>query len=98
MECRDAPLAANGLELSCERTDKLLRRIESVDRILPETPDVQTIWRDFVRVYKVRGRKVYDTRLVAFMMAYGISDILTFNVGDFARYPGILAIDPCDVV
>lgn len=92
------PIPVNGLDLSCIRANELLRRVESVFGILPELPEVQLIWRNLVLIHDVRGRKVHDARLVAFMMAHGIKNILTFNGSDFARYPEITAIDPSTIV
>jgi predicted nucleic acid-binding protein len=36
---------------------------------------------------------VHDARLAAVMLAHGVNHILTFNVDDFRRYPGIV-VDP----
>jgi predicted nucleic acid-binding protein len=41
--------------------------------------------------------QVYDTRLVASMHVHGITHLLTFNVSDFARFPGITAAHPQDI-
>jgi len=46
----------------------------------------------------VRGVKVYDARLVAIMNVYAVDSILTFNVGDFARYGNIRALSPAAVL
>ncbi|MGV2829795.1 hypothetical protein [Myxosarcina sp. GI1(2024)] len=34
----------------------------------------------------MKGTKVHDTRLVAFMLVYRLSHILTFNGKDFRRF------------
>ena len=44
--------------------------------------------------YDVRGRQVYDARLVAVMLVHNISQILTFNITDFKRYQEITAVHP----
>ena len=36
--------------------------------------------------------------LVALMMANGITHVLTLNVPDFARYPGIVAVEPASLI
>jgi predicted nucleic acid-binding protein len=41
---------------------------------------------------------VYDARLVAAMRVYGVSNLLTFDVHDFARYPDIHVLRPTDVL
>jgi hypothetical protein len=40
----------------------------------------------------------HDARLVAFTVAYGLAHILTLNPGDFARFPGIIALTPARVI
>jgi hypothetical protein len=45
----------------------------------------------------LHGLAVHDTRLVSIMHVSGISQILTLNVADFARYPGIVAGTPHDL-
>jgi len=49
-----------------------------------------------VVTFNVSGVQVHDARLVALMKVNVISHILTFNVGDFARYSseGIVAVAP----
>jgi hypothetical protein len=46
----------------------------------------------------VSGKKAHDARLVAAMLAHGLSRLLTFNVSDFARYPGITVLEPAQVL
>jgi predicted nucleic acid-binding protein len=53
-------------------------------------------WRRIVVAYQVSGKSSHDARLVAAMNVHGITQVLTFNVKDFARYPGIQAIHPRD--
>jgi predicted nucleic acid-binding protein len=43
---------------------------------------------------RVNGVQVHDARLVAVMMAHGIRQIVTFDMGDFRRYAAIEAIHP----
>ena len=44
------------------------------------------------------GIQVHDARLVAVMLVHGIENILTLNVTDFQRYPGISAVHPQKVI
>jgi predicted nucleic acid-binding protein len=50
-----------------------------------------------VIAHSVVGVEVHDAKLVASMNAYGITHLLTFNTGDFERYPGITVVDPANV-
>lgn len=54
-------------------------------------------WRRLVLTNSVAGVEVHDAKLVASMNVYGITHLLTFNVADFKRYPGIVAVSPSDV-
>lgn len=56
-------------------------------------------WRGIVLSVGVAGVKVHDARLVAAMLAHGLTHILTFNVKDFQRYIplGITVVHPDDV-
>ena len=51
-------------------------------------------WRRLVVRHAVTGVKVHDARLVAAMLVHGVSNILTLNDRDFARYAGISAVNP----
>ena len=45
-------------------------------------------------IHSVSGKQAHDTRIAAAMNVYGISQLLTFNVGDFKRFQNISIIDP----
>jgi len=42
--------------------------------------------------------QVHDARLVALMQVHGISHVFTLNPSDFARYSGITALTPANVI
>ncbi len=48
-------------------------------------------------LHQVIDNQVYDARLVAAMLVYGIGRILTFNGADFSRY-GLVVLHPSAVV
>jgi hypothetical protein len=48
-------------------------------------------------MYQILGKTAHDGRLVAAMQRHSISNLLTFNKGDFARYP-ISAFSPADII
>jgi len=54
-------------------------------------------WRRLVAAHDVRGVQVHDARLAALMEVYGVTSILTFNGGDFARYTKVQAIHPSEL-
>jgi len=93
------PINRNGFGLTPLETDRLLRIAERLFPLLPDSPTVYPEWRRLVVTYGVSGVQVHDARLVAAMISYGVTHILTFNTADFARYAteGIVAVDPVTV-
>jgi predicted nucleic acid-binding protein len=92
------PAANNGLGFTIEETQEELARIEGFFEIISENMDSYDAWKTLVISNRVSGAKVHDARLAAVMKAYNISQIVTFNVGDFARFSGIEAVHPDKVV
>lgn len=87
-------ISQNGLGLSPAQADAELNRIEFMLTILPDHPAIYAEWRKLVVVHSVSGKQVHDTRIAAAMNVFGISQLLTFNVGDFKRFQNISIIDP----
>ena len=90
------PIKNNGFGHEPSETNHILRRVERLFPLLPDSPNVYSEWRKLVVSYNVSGQQVYDTRLVASMVCNDIKHILTFNTSDFTRYVnhGIVAVDP----
>ncbi len=91
------PKSANGLGMSVPATDSWARVIERIFLLAPDRAEVHQEWRRIVVVNSVSGVQVHDARIVAAMRVHGISEILTLNIADFRRYPGIIAVHPRDV-
>jgi len=91
------PTSANGLGLGPEEAEAALRDAEQWIVWLPEPPDIGVRWRALVTRYRVEGRQAHDARLVAFMEACGLNQLLTLNVADFRRYTTITALHPSTV-
>ncbi len=93
-------IADRGLGLSIAQADRDTAHIESLFTLLPDGPDVYRQWRRLVAQYGAQGKLAHDARYVAFMLAHGITHILTFNGTDFRRYEaseGIVIVDPTSV-
>jgi len=90
------PLSANGLGLTVEATAREVDNTKRFLHLLPELP-VHEEWLRLVTRYRVSGKNVHDARLVAAMVVHGVSQILTFNGADFARYAEISALDPTQI-
>ena len=93
------PIDKNGLGLLPADADRLLRLVERLFPMLPDSPAMYPQWRQLVVSYNVSGVQVHDARLVAAMIVHSVTHILTFNVTDFVRYAtlGIVAVDPLTV-
>jgi predicted nucleic acid-binding protein len=92
------PVAQNGLGLTPNQAEAELSRVEGLFPLLADTVGIYAEWRSLVISHQVSGKNAHDARLVAAMTVHGLTHILTFNTGDFARYPAITALDPAVVL
>lgn len=90
--------ARGGLGLSIEATERRVRLLERHFRVLPDNSTTYQQWKALVLAHHVRGVQVPDARIVAAMLGSGVASILTTNVSDFRRYPGINVFAPEDIV
>jgi predicted nucleic acid-binding protein len=90
--------ARGGYGLSVSAADRRLRVVEQLFPLLPDTPDAYARWRRLIVAYGVQGVQVHDAKLVALMLAHGVSHLLTLNTADFVRYSGLITVwVPADV-
>ena len=80
------PSEKNGLGFTLARTKAEIERLKRLFIFLPDTHEIYSEWERLVTTYSVKGVKVHDTRLVAFMLVHQLSHILTFNTQDFRRF------------
>ncbi len=90
------PLSVNGLGLSIAECVAAVGRIKLLFPLLPDQPALFAEWESLVITHQCKGKAAHDARLVAAMRTHGLNDILTFNVTDFQRYPGLNVIDPAN--
>ena len=88
------PIVNNGLGFTIEEAHAELVRIEGFFQILTENMASYVTWKALITE---RGVQVHDARLAAVMKNHGIAQIVTFNVGDFARFPEIEAVHPDNI-
>jgi predicted nucleic acid-binding protein len=88
------PAERNGFGLTTAETNKCIEQVERTMTFLPGNDQVYSIWRQLAIANDVRGVQVHDAHLVAIMMAYGVSRILTLNQAEFLRYTDIQAVHP----
>lgn len=95
------PAAVNGLGFSTVDAEAEAAGFEAAFPLLAETPDIFPAWKALVGGLGVIGKQVHDARLVAVCHVYGVSHLLTFNVGHFSRFagfgPGVVVVDPASV-
>jgi predicted nucleic acid-binding protein len=88
------PAAANGLGLTVVECQIQLARIKRLFLLLPDPPGLFGEWEALVGAHSCHGRVSFDARLVAAMRVHGVTRLLTFNGAHFARFPGIIVLDP----
>ena len=91
------PLNVNGLGWSINQTRAELLNILSQFPQLAETPAIFSHWLSLVTTYQIQGKRVHDARLVAVMLAHGVTHLLTFNADDFRAMSEIVTIHPQQV-
>lgn len=61
-------------------------------RIAEDGPQATARLLDLVRTVPMGGKQVHDANIVATMLTHGITRLLTFNVADFQRFAGLIAL------
>lgn len=89
---------ANGLGWSVEMVSQEIDRLLTQFFLLEETPAIFTYWRHLTMAHQITGRRVHDARLVAVMLAAGVTHLLTFNGDDFRSFHEIVVVSPADMV
>lgn len=91
------PAAQNGLGLTPVRVASELVRIKTVFILLPELPAILDEWERLVVAHSVLGKNSHDAHLAASALVHGVTHLLTFNVGHFARFQGLTILNPASV-
>jgi predicted nucleic acid-binding protein len=91
------PVDRNGLGLSVHEAEQEVQVIEAGMRLLTDGEAVYREWRRIVTQFSISGVQVHDARLAAAMYVHRIGYILTLNVSDFTRFPGLTALHPNSV-
>ena len=56
-------------------------------------PQVREQLLQLLTTHPVAGKQVHDANIVATMLVHGVTRLLTFNVGDFRRFDGLITIE-----
>lgn len=86
--------ARGGFGLTVQEADRAVRLLERLFHRLPDTDEAYGIWRALLTSNAVSGVAAHDARIVAAMIARGLTRIITFDPADFDRYPGITVVHP----
>jgi predicted nucleic acid-binding protein len=85
-------LSANGLGYSAVVATVRANEIEALFAFLPDIPEIYTHWTQLVDNHAVCGKQVHDARLLAVMLAHGVTHLLTLNSADFLRFTEITVV------
>lgn len=69
-----------------------LERWKSVFQVLDETEETTLALMELIRVYKIKGKRIYDANIVATMIVHSIKELFTLNVDDFKNFKEIQLI------
>ena len=88
------PPAQNGLGREIAAAASAVEEIErTFGLLLSDEAMVYRHWKRLIVDQRVTGRRVFDARLVAVMLARGVGRVLTFNGADFAGL-GVVVLEP----
>jgi predicted nucleic acid-binding protein len=91
------PDSQNGLGFSPEEAKRTVAAFATLFPILRDERGIFEPWLELVTQLPCRGKAAHDARLVAAMQRHGLTEILTFNSADFARYQGIRFLNPLTI-
>ena len=88
---RQSP-AGSGLPLPAVLTN--VRAFQRDFRVVDDTGAVSTALQTLLQRFPLAGRQVHDGNIVATMQVYGIGDLLTHNLADFAQFSSVITVLP----
>lgn len=92
------PQSLNGLEFTAAEAETELSQLRGSLTFLNDPPGLFAEWKHLVTTLSIIGKNAHDARIIAAMMLHGISHLLTYNVRDFQRYPGIIVLSPSSIL
>ncbi len=92
------PLNVNGLGMDVTAAERSVQGILQEFSLRKDERGIFGHWQTLVLNHAVQGKAAHDARLVAAMQRHGLTDILTFNNADFARFPTIRVFTPAEVL
>lgn len=86
----------NMTEYQFDTRDAIERNVERFQQmtVVSDGMNIFQRWLQLVQQFRVSGKAVYDCNIVATMIENGVTEILTYNVKDFARYHSLVTVLP----
>ncbi|GET40607.1 type II toxin-antitoxin system VapC family toxin [Microseira wollei] len=92
------PVEVNGLGWTTSKTRNIIDELLNRFPLIEESPQIFPNWLELVTNGKVMGKRTHDARLIAVMLAGGITHLLTFNPSDFTVTSSITVVHPQELV
>lgn len=92
------PRDVNGLGWTPQETTEKINQLITQFILIEETKDIFINWFQLVINYKIKGKRTHDIRLLAVMKSHHITHLLTLNPRDFVQLPGIIIVQPQDII
>lgn len=92
-----SPTQVNGLGWTVEQARSIIDQLLDRFPLLEECPQIFPNWLNLVTTNKVMGKRTHDARIIAIMLANGITHLLTFNPSDFTGISSITITHPHDL-
>lgn len=90
------PTNFNGFGLDASAAASMIEDALTKFQLMRDERGIFDNWLNLIQVHQILGKTAHDGRLVAAMQRHSISNILTFNKGDFSRFP-ITVFTPADI-
>jgi predicted nucleic acid-binding protein len=71
-----------------------IQYFQTVFRLADDTAPVTDRLLTLLSTLAVGGKQIHDANIVATMLVYGITHLMTHNVADFNRYAGLITVMP----
>lgn len=92
------PIEVNGLGLDVATAEQSVDALLRDFVLFRDERGVFDNWRTLVIAEAVKGKTAHDARLVAAMQRHGLTNVLTYNTPDFARFRDINVFGPGQVL
>ena len=82
------------LPLSAQAVATDIQTFTTQFHVADESAAVTAQLVQLIQLVAVGGKQIHDANIVATMLVHGVSQLLTHNVDDFARYSSFITVQP----